>query len=89
MEKQVKKVEKVIAPESDPRNSRKVLQGEVTSDKMQKTITVKVANKTQHPIFKKGYIKHKKYHVHDELEEANVGDTVRFSETRPLSATKR
>ncbi|MDR3063157.1 MAG: 30S ribosomal protein S17 [Methanobrevibacter sp.] len=67
---------------------RKTFIGIVTSTKMQKTITVKVETKTMHPKFKKLVIFHKKYHVHDEKETANVGDKVLFVETRPISATK-
>ncbi|MCF0217527.1 MAG: 30S ribosomal protein S17 [Malacoplasma sp.] len=70
-------------------NRKKVLQGIVVSDKMQKTITVKVETKSKHPLYKKLVITHKKYHAADEKEECNVGDFVEIIETRPLSATKR
>lgn len=69
-------------------NRRKVLVGIVTSTKMNKTITVNVETKTKHPLYKKLVIKHKKYHAHDENQEANVGDKVEIIETRPLSKTK-
>jgi small subunit ribosomal protein S17 len=85
MEKQVQ--EQIL--EQEDRNQRKTFVGVVTSNKMQKTITVKVASKTSHPLLKKGFIRHKKYHVHDETQLANIGDKVSFIETRPLSATKR
>lgn len=75
--------------EQSIRNSRRELNGIVTSDKMQKTITVKVATKKYHSVFKKGFIKHKKYYAHDELQEAKIGDKVLIVETRPLSSTKR
>lgn len=69
-------------------NRRKVLVGIVTSTKMEKTITVNVETKTKHPLYKKLVIKHKKYHAHDEKQEAQVGDKVEIIETRPLSKTK-
>ncbi|MGL4951764.1 MAG: 30S ribosomal protein S17 [Mycoplasma sp.] len=69
-------------------NRRKLLSGVVTSVKMQKTITVDVETKSKHPLYKKLVIKHKKYHAHDENEEAKVGDKVEIIETRPLSKTK-
>lgn len=69
------------------RNSRKVLIGTVVSDKMDKTITVSVETKENHPKYKKLVIHTKKYHVHDEKEEANVGDKVEIIETRPISKT--
>lgn len=70
------------------RNKRKILTGIVTSDKMDKTITVSIETKSKHPLYKKLVITHKKYHVHDEKQEAKVGDKVEISETRPLSKTK-
>lgn len=69
------------------RNKRKVLVGIVTSDKMQKTITVKVETKFKHPLYRKLVIHTKKYHVHDETEQANIGDKVEIMETRPISKT--
>lgn len=69
-------------------NRRKVLVGIVTSTKMEKTITVNVETKTKHPLYKKLVIKHKKYHAHDEKQEAQVGDKVEIIETRPISKTK-
>lgn len=69
------------------RNKRKVLVGIVTSDKMQKTITVKVETKFKHPLYRKLVIHTKKYHVHDENEQANIGDKVEIMETRPISKT--
>ncbi len=70
------------------RNSRKVFAGIVVSTKMNKTIVVEVERKYLHPLYKKQVISHKKYHVHDEKQEAKVGDTVRIIETRPISKTK-
>ena len=62
--------------------------GVVTSDKMQKTIVVKVGRITQHPVFYKTVKKFSKFKVHDEKNEAKVGDKVCIRETRPLSRDK-
>ncbi len=70
------------------RNRRKVFNGYVVSTKMNKTIVVNVERKFLHPLYKKQVVSHKKYHVHDEKNEAKVGDFVRIQETRPLSRTK-
>ena len=74
---------------TEGRNQRKVYQGRVVSDKMDKTITVAVETKKNHPIYGKRMNYSKKYKVHDENNTAKVGDIVRIMETRPLSATKR
>lgn len=71
------------------RNLRKERQGVVSSNKMDKTITVAVKWKEKHPIYQKFVNKTKKYHAHDEKNECNIGDFVRIMETRPLSKTKR
>lgn len=71
------------------RKSRKTRIGIVSSDSMNKTITVTVQRKIKHPIYGKFVKKSKKFHAHDENETAGVGDTVRIMETRPLSKTKR
>lgn len=71
------------------RNRRRVEKGVVVSDSMDKTITVLVENKIQHPVYKKRINRSKKYKAHDENNEAKVGDTVVIMETRPLSKTKR
>ena len=71
------------------RNLRKVRAGVVSSNKMDKTITVSVKYKEKHPIYGKFVQKTKKYNAHDEKNECNEGDTVRIMETRPLSKTKR
>ncbi len=65
-----------------------VLVGEVTSDKMDKTIVVKVSRAMRHPLFGKVVRLHKKYHVHDESNTAKIGDWVEIKESRPLSKTK-
>jgi small subunit ribosomal protein S17 len=71
------------------RNTRKVRVGVVVSDKQDKTVVVKVERRFPHPLYGKGMARTKKYHVHDENNEYKVGDTVRITETRPLSKTKR
>ncbi|SFL91334.1 30S ribosomal protein S17 [Halanaerobium salsuginis] len=71
------------------RNSRKERKGVVVSDKRDKTITVAVERKTQHPKYKRVVKKTKKYTVHDEENICNQGDIVKIMETRPLSKTKR
>lgn len=71
------------------RNLRKERQGIVSSDKMDKTVTVSIEWKEKHPIYGKFVSKTKKYHAHDEKNECHIGDTVRIMETRPLSKFKR
>lgn len=71
------------------RNLRKTRVGVVTSDKMDKTITVAVERKVKHPIYGKFVKKTTKFHAHDEKNEVGIGDTVRIMESRPLSKTKR
>ena len=68
---------------------RKERTGIVLSDKMEKSVTVAVKWKEKHPIYGKFVNKTKKFHVHDEKNECNIGDRVRIMETRPLSKTKR
>jgi small subunit ribosomal protein S17 len=67
---------------------RKERTGEVISDKMDKTIVVRVERRFQHPRFKKVVTSFKKFYAHDEKNEAKVGDVVLIAETRPLSKTK-
>ena len=71
------------------RGERKVRQGVVVSDKMDKTVVVLVERRTTHPLYRKIVTRTTKYHAHDEANDVNVGDTVRIVETRPLSKTKR
>lgn len=73
----------------ETRNLRKERTGVVTSNKMDKSITVAIKWKEKHPIYGKFVNKTKKYHAHDEKNECGIGDTVRIMETRPLSKTKR
>jgi len=63
--------------------------GIVISNKMQKTIVVKVENRYSHPMYSKTLIRTKKYLAHDQLEESNIGDKVLVEECRPLSKRKR
>ena len=73
----------------ETRNLRKERTGVVTSNKMDKSITVAIKWKEKHPIYGKFVNKTKKYHAHDENNECNIGDTVKIMETRLLSKTKR
>jgi small subunit ribosomal protein S17 len=75
--------------ENTQRANRKVRTGKVVSDKADKSIVVSVETMTNHPLYKKRVKKTKRFMAHDELNECNVGDTVRIMETRPLSKTKR
>ena len=70
------------------KDQRKTLVGRVVSDKMDKTITVIVETKRNHPVYGKRINYSKKYKAHDENNQAKMGDVVRIMETRPLSATK-
>jgi len=63
--------------------------GIVVSNKMQKTVVVKIENRYSHPIYSKTLSKSKKYLAHDELETCNIGDQVLLEECRPLSKKKR
>jgi len=71
------------------RNERKVREGIVVSDKMDKTIVVAIETMTLHPIYKKRVKKTMKFKSHDENNVAQTGDKVRIMETRPLSRDKR
>jgi len=71
------------------RGNRKERIGEVISNKMAKTIVVRVQRRFRHPEFKKVVTTYKKFYAHDEKSEAKPGDRVRIEETRPLSKTKR
>jgi small subunit ribosomal protein S17 len=68
---------------------RKQRVGEVVSNKMTKTIVVRVERRFPHPQFKKIVTSYKKFYAHDENSQAKVGDTVRIEESRPLSKLKR
>ena len=71
------------------RNLRKIRTGVVSSNKMDKTVTVAVERKVKHPIYGKFVKKTTKFHAHDEKNECSIGDVVKIMETRPLSKTKR
>jgi small subunit ribosomal protein S17 len=67
---------------------KRILQGVVTSNKMDKTVVVSVERRVMHPIYKKFIRRSKKYHAHDENNVCRIGDTVKIRECRPLSKTK-
>ncbi|MCS7153021.1 MAG: 30S ribosomal protein S17 [Bacteroidia bacterium] len=71
------------------RGRRKEFIGEVVSNKMQKTIVVRVVRNEPHPLYRKPVKRFRKFVAHDENQEAQIGDIVRIMETRPLSRTKR
>lgn len=75
--------------ESNNRNLRKQRVGVVSSNKMQKSISVLVERRVKHPIYAKTVKSSKKYIAHDEENTCNIGDVVRIMETRPLSKNKR
>jgi len=75
--------------QSEQRSPRKVREGIVSSNKMDRTIVVEVIERVRHPKYNKFVMRTKKLYAHDEANDANVGDRVRVMETRPLSKTKR
>jgi small subunit ribosomal protein S17 len=75
--------------EEQVRNLRKTRVGVVSSNKMDKTVTISVERKVKHPMYGKFVKKTKKYHAHDEKNECNEGDIIKIMETRPLSKSKR
>jgi small subunit ribosomal protein S17 len=75
--------------ETGQRGYRKVREGLVVSDKMDKTVVVEVEDRVKHPKYGKVLRRTKKYKAHDEQNDCGVGDRVLLMETRPLSATKR
>jgi len=83
----------VVAPAAEPdatrANPRKVREGIVISDKMDATLVVAVNERVSHPRYGKTVQRTKKLYVHDEKNEAKIGDKVRVQETRPLSKLKR
>jgi small subunit ribosomal protein S17 len=68
--------------------SKRTLSGRVVSDKMDKTVTVLVERKVQHPLYGKIITRSKKYHAHDEKNEFHEGDVVLIEECRPIAKTK-
>jgi small subunit ribosomal protein S17 len=77
------------ATTSIDRNLRKTRVGVVSSNKMDKTIVVKVERKVKHPLYGKFLKKTTSFHAHDEKNECSIGDTVKIMESRPMSKTKR
>jgi small subunit ribosomal protein S17 len=74
---------------TEERNHRKVRQGVVVSAASDKTVVVQIHERKPHPIYGKMMTRTKKFHAHDERNEAGVGDTVQIMETRPFSKLKR
>ena len=74
--------------EQNEKTLTRTLIGTVTSDKMDKTVTVLVERKVKHPIYGKYVVTSKKYHAHDEENQCGVGDRVEIDEARPMSKTK-
>jgi small subunit ribosomal protein S17 len=75
--------------ETQTRGTRKVREGRVVSDKMQKTVVVAIERRVQHPVYGKMVKRTTKVKAHDEENSAKTGDLVRIAETRPLSKDKR
>ncbi|MDD9303698.1 MAG: 30S ribosomal protein S17 [Desulfobacter sp.] len=71
------------------KNNKKELIGLIVSDKMDKSVVVRVERFVQHTVYKKFIKRYKKYHAHDESNECRIGDEVKIIETRPLSKLKR
>jgi small subunit ribosomal protein S17 len=76
-------------PEQPARNPRKVREGFVVSDKMDKTVVVVVEDRVKHPLYGKVLRRNSRLKAHDENNTCGIGDRVLLMETRPLSATKR
>ena len=74
---------------ADPRHARKVRDGVVVSNKMDKTAVVAVVDRVRHAKYNKFVLRTKKLYAHDETNDVNIGDKVRVMETRPLSKNKR
>jgi small subunit ribosomal protein S17 len=79
----------VSTPKAEGRPYRKIREGLVVSDKMQKTVVVSVEDRVKHALYGKVLRRTSKLKAHDEQDQCGVGDRVRIQETRPLSATKR
>jgi len=78
----------MIEHTSETRNRRKMREGVVISDKMDKTVVVRVSDLVEHPLYKRIIRRSTKFKAHDEKNEYHVGDKVRIMETRPLSKDK-
>ncbi len=70
-------------------NARKIREGLVVSDRMDKTAVIAIVERVRHPRYRKTVQRTTRFHVHDETNDVKVGDRVRIQETRPLSKTKR
>ena len=79
----------VVPGDDQARNARKVREGLVVSDKMDKTVVVTVEDRVKHALYGKVMRRTSKLKAHDEANECGTGDRVQIMETRPLSATKR
>lgn len=76
-------------PTASKQSTRRVFEGIVVSDRMDKTIVVRIDSQKRHPKYGKSYRVSKKFHVHDPANQYQAGQRVRFVETRPLSKSKR
>ena len=74
---------------NEQKQQKRIFQGVVTSNKMQKTLVVRIDRMKLNPKYGKQYQQSRKFHVHNENGKYNIGDVVRFVETRPLSKLKR
>ncbi len=81
-------VEKTTPEQGEQKANKKVYTGVVVSDKMEKSIVIKVSTRQLHPLYKKYVARSKKFMAHDENNEAHIGDTVRIIESRPMSKNK-
>jgi small subunit ribosomal protein S17 len=81
--------ETTTATSGEERNARKVREGVVVSNKMDKTAVVAVIERVRHPKYGKFMMRTKKLYAHDEANDVNIGDRVRLMETRPMSKNKR
>ena len=81
--------EQTVTATNKDRNRRKVRTGVVVSDKMDKTVLVRIDRTVTHPLYRKTVRRSSKLAAHDEQNDAHVGDTVRVVETRPISKSKR
>ena len=73
---------------SETTNNKRTLVGRVVSDKMEKTVTVLIERRVKHPLYGKIIVQSKKFHAHNDNNEAKHGDLVEIEETRPVSKTK-
>ncbi|MCE9558110.1 MAG: 30S ribosomal protein S17 [Armatimonadetes bacterium] len=83
----MKKKAEVVVTETPTRNARKVRTGLVSSNKMEKTVVIKLVRRVRHPLYGKTVLKTEKFKAHDEIG-CDIGDTVEIMETRPISKEK-